>query len=700
MAKKVVGLEVTVDTPQADASVKSLRAQLKEAQADVVNLSEKFGQTSKEAQEAAKRAAALKDSIGDAKDLVDAFNPDAKFKAFGQAVGGVTGGFAALQGALGLVGVESESVEKSLLKVQSALALSQGIDQVLEAKDSFLTFASIIKDKVVTAFTTLRGAIIATGIGALVVVVGLLIANFEKIKDALSGLTPAQKAYNNTLEDYKKGAQSAIENTNKVEVAFRLAKKGVISKDEALATYNQTLGDTLGNTNSLEEAEANYNAKAATYVKAMALRAQANAILAKSAEAAAKGTTAGLEDQTTILDKLEASAVNYLTGNAGTSVGIYLKNQSKRVKEIKDQAESEAKVLNDLGTKLLEEAAIQENKVGIKQKSIKQKVNSDAKKVQKDESKKTADEEKEAQKRLAEELRLAALSEFDKDVANLNKQKLERIKIANGQKDLLLKIEADYQKQLADIKKKRATITISGGEIETVEAEDPKKKMQEDAKTLLDQANSEQFSFEQRLAKLQEREDLASKIVFDNEEARTAFTKENADTRIKIAEDEASEKIKQLQRGAALLSNISELVGKETAAGKAAAVASATIDTYAAAWSAFKAAQKNPISILGPAYPYIQAGLAVAGGIANIKKIIAVKVPNGGGGGGGGNLPSAPPISAAQNAPLPPQADTTQLNQASINAVGNASSRAYVLDSDITNNRDRITRLNRAARIN
>jgi ribosomal protein S13 len=71
----------------------------------------------------------------------------------------------------------------------------------------------------------------------------------------------------------------------------------------------------------------------------------------------------------------------------------------------------------------------------------------------------------------------------------------------------------------------------------------------------------------------------------------------------------------------------------------------------------------------------------------------AVPVPGGGSGG-----PSAPSLNLA--APITPQAQTTNLSQQSINAVGNAANRAYVLETDVSNNQERIRRLNRAARIN
>jgi hypothetical protein len=175
----------------ASESVGSLKKQLREAQAEVGALSDKFGATSKEAVIAAKRAAELKDRIGDAKALTDAFNPDAKFKALTASLSGVAGGFAAVQGAIGLFGAESKELEKQLLKVQSALALSQGLQSIGESIDSFKQLGAVIKSQVVTAFSTLKGAIIATGIGALVVTLGLVIANFDKVKKVVLNLFPA-----------------------------------------------------------------------------------------------------------------------------------------------------------------------------------------------------------------------------------------------------------------------------------------------------------------------------------------------------------------------------------------------------------------------------------------------------------------------------------------------------------------------------
>ena len=196
MANEInIGINTTSDLSglnQVDESVKSLKTQLKEAQANVAALSEKFGATSKEAVEAAKSAAILKDKIGDSKALTDAFNPDAKFKAVSASLAGVAGGFSAVQGAMGLFGEESKDVEKAILKVQSAMALASGIQAIGESADAFKNMKTVAVD----AFKAIKGAIGATGIGLLVVALGTIYAYWDDIKEAVSGVSSEQKKLN------------------------------------------------------------------------------------------------------------------------------------------------------------------------------------------------------------------------------------------------------------------------------------------------------------------------------------------------------------------------------------------------------------------------------------------------------------------------------------------------------------------------
>jgi hypothetical protein len=146
------------------------------------------------------------------------------------------------------------------------------------------------------------------------------------------------------------------------------------------------------------------------------------------------------------------------------------------------------------------------------------------------------------------------------------------------------------------------------------------------------------------------------------------------------------------------LQQLSQLMGEQTGVGKALAVASTTISTITSAQKAYESAQSLPFglgAILGP----INAGIAIATGIMNVKKILAVKVPNASGGSGSASLPSN---SATSNPtpPITPQMGTTLMNQDQVNAMGNVTARAYVVESDVTNGQERIERIQRASKIN
>ena len=183
--KRVIELEIQDNS-------KSLKSQYKEAVQELQKVSAQYGETSQQAVKAAKAAAELKDQIGFSKDLVDSFNPDAKFNSLSKSVGGVLDGFQAFEGALGLIGVESEALQETMLRVQSAMALSQGIQGLMEAKDSFKQLGAVAMN----ALKGIRGALAATGIGLFVVALGTVVAYWDDIKEAVSGVSEEQAKLN------------------------------------------------------------------------------------------------------------------------------------------------------------------------------------------------------------------------------------------------------------------------------------------------------------------------------------------------------------------------------------------------------------------------------------------------------------------------------------------------------------------------
>lgn len=170
-------------TASGGNSVKSIREEIKQARQEAVQFAREFGDFSPEAQKAAQRLAKLKDEMEDLNERVAGLNPD-KFQSIATVVGGVASGIQAAQGAMALFGSESEEVQKTLLKVQGAMAFAQGIQSLISMQNALAGVATMIKTQVVTAFATLKGAILATGIGALVVGIGLLIERMNAYEEA------------------------------------------------------------------------------------------------------------------------------------------------------------------------------------------------------------------------------------------------------------------------------------------------------------------------------------------------------------------------------------------------------------------------------------------------------------------------------------------------------------------------------------
>lgn len=103
----------------------------------------------------------------------------------GGALGGATSAFSIAQGAMGAMGAESAQLEATLLKVQSAIAISEGVKGFREAIPSIKAFGAAMK-----------AAIGSTGIGLLVVALGTLAAYWDDIKSAVSGVSDEQASLN------------------------------------------------------------------------------------------------------------------------------------------------------------------------------------------------------------------------------------------------------------------------------------------------------------------------------------------------------------------------------------------------------------------------------------------------------------------------------------------------------------------------
>ena len=185
---------VKIDTGEAQTSVKELRSQLKQLKDTMLSVEE----GTKEYNDALQQAANIQHALKEQMEEVNASAMD-----FGQiagnvvkATGGLVAGFQAAQATMNLFGIENETVIKSLQKMQSLMAITQAIPAIDDGVKAFKRLGLAIKGATI-GMSSLKKALISTGIGAAVVAVGALVANFDKLKAAITGT-------NDELEEQKK----------------------------------------------------------------------------------------------------------------------------------------------------------------------------------------------------------------------------------------------------------------------------------------------------------------------------------------------------------------------------------------------------------------------------------------------------------------------------------------------------------------
>ena len=613
MENKIVNLQVNDNINETNKSLGTLKSQLRDAQNEVNSLSEKFGATSREAVEAAKQAAVLKDKIGDAKTLTDAFNPDAKFKALTSSLSGVAGGFAAVQGGMALFGAETEEVEKTLLKVQSAMALSQGLQSIGESIDSFKQLGAVINsttgfqklntlataaaaavqklftgavNTTATSFNVLKTAIVSTGIGALVVGIGYLISKMNENADATEKLTLEQESLNKQLEITKKLTDDnakAIDYDTQIKLAN--AKKVGASEKELLR------------------------------------------IQLDGYEAKGKANNKEIEE----IQKSQSKSIN-LT-----------KEQNKRIQDLREQN-------LDLQRKGNVEIANSDADLANKQRELSKKAGEES-----SANKKKNREEREAEaKRIKEEKEEIQKASFELE-KNAVTEQLKNNKISIDEKRNIVLNDNKLSKE----DRQNFLLDLQQQEIQLEDAHNKaigdlnKRYDDEKATRLADTAvKKEELDYNRKLLEINgiaqtelEKQTLIEKLDGEHKVRMGVAATADKDALIKIEELKTQAKQKALSAYSTTLKTAANLLGESTDAGKAAAIAATTIDTIQSGVSAFKGMVSSVPGPVGIGLGVVAAAGALASGFASVKKILAVQTPSGGGG-GGGSIPSAPTMTA------------------------------------------------------
>jgi hypothetical protein len=555
-------------------------------------------------------------------------------------------------------------------------------------------------------------ALIATGIGAIVVALGLIAAYWDDIVGAISGVSSEQKQLladtKATVTANEANLASTLESENSLKLSGKSEKE---IRDLKIQQTNETIASMETQlTMQKQQADAQQDAlkrNADIAQNVIRFLMAPVTILLKGVDALTYGLA-----KIGVLEK----GTNLEESFSGGIAGLIFDPEGA-----KEEADKSQKEVTD-GLRKLKNTR---DGYILQGKDQAKKAGDDAAAKNKEEADKRIQTEKEL---LAELSRLQAENITDKQARALALLELERqqkraeLEEKKASNELLLELDKNYLQKAQAIKD-----DFAKQEEEKKKAADEKKKA-EDEKLAANKEIIDGILLQQRLDSI---EDTFEKARIELEVQRTTDTEKatlagataeqiasiNAsytDKNKKLAVEELKFKkaLKKqeindaLNASASVLDSVVSLVGEGSAVGKAAAVASATIQTYTSATAAYASVVGVPF--VGPILAPIAAGVAVAAGIMNVKKILSTKTPGGGGSGGGGSVPSAPAIPTAPpinpTAGIGAAAQGQQIqNQITLGdqqgASGPSVVKAYVVSSDMSKQQEADRKITDLARL-
>jgi len=489
---------------------------------------------------------------------------------------------------------EYAKLEKQTKKTNTSVAtLGNQLDKVTGgAVTKFKNFKGSVTS-VTQGFKSLRVAIAASGIGTLVLAIGAVTAAFKSSEEGQNKFqrffTQIKTVIGNVTDILADFGMAII---NVFTGNFKEAKASIDAVTQGIKNFGEETRKEIKIAGELADMRAKADKQERKLITA---RAEANRKVAELREKAADKENVSVQDRIAAI------------------------KEAGRIEEEITKQEIEA-------ARLRFEAKQQENALS---KSTKEDLDEEARL-------KAALTELETnrlkkQKALTAELTTTLREEEAERKRIASEKKAEDDRIAKEKKDADDKAKADElaaEKALADLKKQiRDAEAVTEDEKRALEIE----KVTEHYNNLINLAKENNLD------------------ITALEEAKTKRIDELNKTEVTIAELTSKQKV---QIAMDTLRLIGLIAGEGSKIGKAAAIAQATISTVEGTINAFKTAADNPITTFFPPYPFIQAGIAAAAGVANINKIKSVKVgssiasgsiASANVGSGGGSVPSAPP---------------------------------------------------------
>lgn len=221
--------EKTLDSSfdKSEAATLSLRSQLRGMTEQLAQLKVQGQGNSQQFKDLAKEAGHLKDAINDANQEVKNFASDTStFDGLIGAAQGIAGGFAVAQGAAALFGDESEELQKTLLRVNAAMAILQGLQQiqvVLQKESAAAQLANTIATKAQAAALVIYNFVVGTSTGLLKAFkialaatgIGLFIIAIAKLVEILNETNTELEDTNSLIESQKNLIESLNESVER-----------------------------------------------------------------------------------------------------------------------------------------------------------------------------------------------------------------------------------------------------------------------------------------------------------------------------------------------------------------------------------------------------------------------------------------------------------------------------------------------------
>jgi len=281
---KGIGTEIdNISNKKQPLVFSSLKTQIREATIEMQKLEQQFGLNSDQFAAGAQKVAELRDRFNDTNEAVKAFNPDNKMQGLVQVASGAITAVQGVAAAFTLIGVNSETAQLAIAKLQALMALTDALSSIDRIKNGWTALTAAISTSTIAqrannaatvaataiqrlfgasvigtgaAFNVLKVAIISTGIGALLVGVGLLISYmsnlgdetndaadaFDKLYEAKRKLLDAntQQTIDQAKIDEERSiinARSTIKNEKELKAEIlKIRKKSLEDQNKALDT--------------------------------------------------------------------------------------------------------------------------------------------------------------------------------------------------------------------------------------------------------------------------------------------------------------------------------------------------------------------------------------------------------------------------------------------------------------------------------